>query len=110
MGSKKVKAIVVDLDRIPPFVGPQEGQRGDQGLRQDAAGRLDGPNFYAKIGTMGMADLQNTLGGLPVRNFSGRPAGQRGQGREVQDGRRATSASSTSRAAASTRTPACPAA
>src|SRR2546426_762571 len=27
-------------------------------------------NFYAKIGTMGMADLQNTLGGLPVRNFS----------------------------------------
>jgi aldehyde:ferredoxin oxidoreductase len=27
-------------------------------------------NFYQKIGTMGMADLQNTLGGLPVRNFS----------------------------------------
>jgi aldehyde:ferredoxin oxidoreductase len=26
--------------------------------------------FYQKIGTMGMADLQNTLGGLPVRNFS----------------------------------------
>jgi aldehyde:ferredoxin oxidoreductase len=27
-------------------------------------------NFYAKIGTMGMADVQNALGGLPVRNFS----------------------------------------
>jgi aldehyde:ferredoxin oxidoreductase len=27
-------------------------------------------NFYAKIGTMGMADLQNAMGGLPVRNFS----------------------------------------
>ena len=27
-------------------------------------------NFYAKIGTMGMAVLQNALGGLPVRNFS----------------------------------------
>src|SRR5207248_2019913 len=27
-------------------------------------------NFYQKIGTMGMADLQNALGGLPVRNFS----------------------------------------
>jgi len=27
-------------------------------------------SFYQKIGTMGMADLQNALGGLPVRNFS----------------------------------------
>jgi aldehyde:ferredoxin oxidoreductase len=27
-------------------------------------------NFYQKIGTMGMADVQNQMGGLPVRNFS----------------------------------------
>ena len=27
-------------------------------------------NFYAKLGTMGMADVQNQMGGLPVRNFS----------------------------------------
>src|SRR6059036_3614322 len=26
-------------------------------------------NFYAKLGTMGMADVQNYMGGLPVRNF-----------------------------------------
>src|SRR4029450_7995574 len=29
-----------------------------------------GTNFYQKIGTMGMADVQNQMGGLPVRNFS----------------------------------------
>jgi aldehyde:ferredoxin oxidoreductase len=27
-------------------------------------------NFYAALGTMGMADVQNQMGGLPVRNFS----------------------------------------
>jgi aldehyde:ferredoxin oxidoreductase len=27
-------------------------------------------NFYNKVGTMGMADYQNYIGGLPVRNFS----------------------------------------
>ncbi|MEZ4631122.1 MAG: aldehyde ferredoxin oxidoreductase C-terminal domain-containing protein [Deinococcales bacterium] len=26
--------------------------------------------FYGPIGTMGMADYQNRVGGLPVRNFS----------------------------------------
>ncbi len=28
-------------------------------------------NFYNKVGTMGMADYQNYMGGLPVRNFTG---------------------------------------
>ena len=27
-------------------------------------------NFYQKLGTAGMADVQNMMGGLPVRNFS----------------------------------------
>jgi aldehyde:ferredoxin oxidoreductase len=70
MGSKKVKAIVVDLDRIPPF---QEAKKVNAAIK-DYAKMLQADsmvtNFYAKIGTMGMADLQNTLGGLPVRNFS----------------------------------------
>src|SRR5438876_27928 len=51
MGSKKVKAVVKDYAKM---------------LQADSMVA----NFYAKIGTMGMADLQNTLGGLPVRNFS----------------------------------------
>ena len=43
-------------------------------------------NFYAKIGTMGMADMQNGLGGLPVRNFSAGPAGGRVRGRAFKLG------------------------
>jgi len=70
MGSKRVKAVVVDLDRIPPF---QEARKVNAAIK-DYAKMLQADsmvtNFYAKIGTMGMADLQNALGGLPVRNFS----------------------------------------
>jgi len=70
MGSKKVKAIVVDLDRIPPF---SEARKVNAAIKDYAKMLLADSmvtNFYAKIGTMGMADLQNALGGLPVRNFS----------------------------------------
>ena len=70
MGAKQVKAIVVDLDRIPPF---HEAKKVNAAIK-DYAKMLQADsmvvNFYAKIGTMGMADMQNTLGGLPVRNFS----------------------------------------
>jgi len=70
MGSKKVKAVVVDLDKIPPF---HEAKKVNAAIK-DYAKMLQADsmvaNFYAKVGTMGMADLQNTLGGLPVRNFS----------------------------------------
>ncbi|HSB60106.1 MAG TPA: aldehyde ferredoxin oxidoreductase C-terminal domain-containing protein [Vicinamibacteria bacterium] len=70
MGSKRVKAVVVDLDRIPPF---SEARKVNAAIK-DYAKMLQADsmvaNFYAKIGTMGMADLQNALGGLPVRNFS----------------------------------------
>jgi len=70
MGSKKVKAVVVDLDKIPPF---NDGKKVNAAIK-DYAKMLQADNmvtnFYAKIGTMGMADLQNALGGLPVRNFS----------------------------------------
>jgi aldehyde:ferredoxin oxidoreductase len=70
MGSKKVKAIVLDLDRIPPF---EEPKRVNAGIKSYSKMLLaDGvvTNFYAKLGTMGMADVQNYMGGLPVRNFS----------------------------------------
>jgi aldehyde:ferredoxin oxidoreductase len=69
MGSKKVKAIVVDLDRIPPFEDPKKVNAAikDYAKMLQADGVVQ--NFYAKIGTMGMADVQNQMGGLPVRNF-----------------------------------------
>jgi aldehyde:ferredoxin oxidoreductase len=70
MGAKKVKAIVVDLDRVPPL---HDRAKVNASIK-DYAKMLQADslvaNFYAKVGTMGMADLQNVLGGLPVRNFS----------------------------------------
>ena len=69
MGSKRVKAIVVDLDRMPEF--------------SDRKGLLKGIKDYGKLlqadeaitalkdyGTAMMADYTNYVGGLPVNNFS----------------------------------------
>jgi len=70
MGSKRVKAIVVDLDKIPPFGDPKKVSASIKDytkmLREDSIVM----NFYNKVGTMGMADYQNYVGGLPVRNFT----------------------------------------
>jgi aldehyde:ferredoxin oxidoreductase len=70
MGAKKVKAIVLDLDRLPPF---EDAKKVNASVKDYAKMlQADGivQNFYAKLGTMGMADVQNYMGGLPVRNFS----------------------------------------
>src|SRR6267378_2788089 len=70
MGAKKVKAIVVDLDKIPPCHEPKKVNASikDYAKMLQADGMVQ--NFYAKIGNMGMADVQNQMGGLPVSNFS----------------------------------------
>ena len=70
MGSKKVKAIVVDLDKIPPFSDPKKVNAAikDYSKMLLADGVIK--NFYQPLGTMGMADVQNQMGGLPVNNFS----------------------------------------
>jgi aldehyde:ferredoxin oxidoreductase len=70
MGSKRVKAVVVDLDRMPPFHDRQKVNAAvkDYAKMLQADGIVQ--NFYSKLGTMGMADVQNHMGGLPVRNFS----------------------------------------
>ncbi len=70
MGSKKVKAVVVDLDKIPPFEDPKKVNAAIKNYAKllQADGIVQ--NFYQKLGTMGMADVQNQMGGLPVRNFS----------------------------------------
>src|SRR5438477_651295 len=70
MGSKKVKAIVVDLDKIPSFHEPKKVNAAIKDYSKMLLADSMVANFYSKVGTMGMADLQNTLGGLPVRNFS----------------------------------------
>ena len=70
MGSKKVKAIVVDLDRIPQLHDAKKVNASIKNYAKMLQADSMVANFYAKVGTMGMADLQNYLGGLPVRNFS----------------------------------------
>src|SRR5204862_5787793 len=64
MGNKKVKAVVVDMDKIPPFT---DAKKVNVAIKDYAKMLLVDSmvtNFYQKIGTMGMADLQNALGGL----------------------------------------------
>src|SRR5947207_5256233 len=70
MGSKKVKAVVVDMDKIPPFTDAKKVNVAIKDYAKMLLADSMVTNLYQKIGTMGMADLQNALGGLPVRNFS----------------------------------------
>ncbi len=69
MGSKRVKAIVVDLDRMPEFLDRRAvmkavKQYGRQ-VREDEF--IDN---YRQNGTAIMADYTNMVGGLPVNNFT----------------------------------------
>jgi aldehyde:ferredoxin oxidoreductase len=70
MGSKKVKAVVVDLDKIPPFSEPKKVNAAIKDYSKLLLADGVVKNFYQPLGTMGMADLQNQMGGLPVNNFS----------------------------------------
>jgi aldehyde:ferredoxin oxidoreductase len=80
MGSKRVKAIVVDLDKIPPLHDKKKVNDTIKTYAQKLQADSVVVNFYNKVGTMGMADYQNYIGGLPVRNFTG------GQIANVSDG------------------------
>ena len=69
MGSKKVKAIVVDMHKMPTFQDRKKvinavREYGDK-IRTDPA--IDN---YRKNGTASMADYTNHVGALPVNNFS----------------------------------------
>ncbi len=69
MGSKKVKAIVVDTDRMPPFHDRKKlmGSIREYGKRLKAEPAIEAFTMY---GTAMVADLTNRIGGLPTRNFS----------------------------------------
>jgi aldehyde:ferredoxin oxidoreductase len=70
MGSKRVKAIVVDLDKIPQLHDRKKSMGNIKTYAKQLQGDSIVVNFYNAIGTMGMADVQNHMGGLPVRNFT----------------------------------------
>ena len=69
MGAKKVKAIVVDLDKMPTFHDRKGLIKGikqyGKMLREDEA-----INALKDYGTAMMADYTNYVGGLPVNNFT----------------------------------------
>ena len=70
MGSKKVKAIVVDKDKMPSFVDRKSVTKSVRTYASKLRDNSVITEFFAKIGTMGMADFTNLIGGLPVRNFT----------------------------------------
>jgi aldehyde:ferredoxin oxidoreductase len=70
MGSKKVKAVVVDLHKIPEL-HDRKKVLGDireySRLLRESSLTMD---TYNEVGTMGMADFTNYIGALPVNNFT----------------------------------------
>jgi aldehyde:ferredoxin oxidoreductase len=69
MGSKKVKAIVVDLHKMPTF----HDRKKLMGSIREYGRRLEkdpGIEAFKVLGTAMMADIMNRIGALPVRNFS----------------------------------------
>jgi len=69
MGSKKVKAIVADIDKMPTFHDRKKvmGAIREYGKRLSKDAAIDS---FKRVGTAAMGDFTNRIGGLPVRNFS----------------------------------------
>jgi len=69
MGSKKVKAVVVEMNKMPTF---QDRKKVIQGVKKYAALLKEDAAITAlkDYGTAMMADYTNHVGGLPVNNFS----------------------------------------
>ena len=69
MGAKKVKAIVVDMDKMPPL---HDRKKVIAAVREYAAKleEQDAVQNMRKNGTAYVGDFTNYIGGLPVRNFS----------------------------------------
>ena len=69
MGSKKVKAIVVDTDRMPPFHDRKKlmGSIREYGKLLKAEPAIEA---FTDYGTALVGDFTNKVGGLPTRNFS----------------------------------------
>ena len=69
MGSKKVKAVIVDLHKMPSFHERKKlmGAVREYNKMLKAEPAIDN---FAKTGTAMMSDVINQLGGIPVRNFT----------------------------------------
>ncbi len=69
MGSKKIKAIVIDVYKMPTFHDRKKvmGAIREYGARLNAEPAI---KTYKTTGTAMMGDITNRIGALPVRNFS----------------------------------------
>ncbi|MGB7184702.1 MAG: aldehyde ferredoxin oxidoreductase C-terminal domain-containing protein [Burkholderiaceae bacterium] len=69
MGNKKVKAIVADKLKMPQF---HDRRKVMDSIKEygNALNAEQAIANFGKYGTAQVADLTNTIGGLPVRNFS----------------------------------------
>ena len=70
MGSKKVKAIVMDVHTMPQL---HDRKKTLSAIRDYAKNINEDPviqETYKPVGTMGMADYTNHIGGIPVNNFT----------------------------------------
>ena len=69
MGAKKVKAIVIDVHKMPTFHDRKKvmGAIREYGERLSKEPAID---TFKRTGTAMMGDITNQIGGLPVRNFS----------------------------------------
>ena len=69
MGAKKVKAIVIDIHKMPTFHDRKKvmGAIREYGARLSREPAID---TFKRTGTAMMGDITNQIGGLPVRNFS----------------------------------------
>ena len=69
MGSKKVKAIILDRNKMPSFHDRKKvmGAVREYGRRLDDDAAIES---FRKYGTAMVADFTNKIGGLPTRNFS----------------------------------------
>ncbi len=80
MGSKKVKAIVVDMNKMPTFHDRKKLMSSvkEYGKRLNAEPAIE---TFQKVGTAMMTDFISKIGGLPVRNFSNGqlPVGEEGR-------------------------------
>jgi len=79
MGSKKVKAIIVDLDRMPPLHERKKVMTAVKEYRKmlDAEPAIQA---FQQTGTAMVADYTNHVGGIPVRNFTA------GQAKDTETG------------------------
>lgn len=70
MGSKKVKAIVIDLHKMPPLFDKKKAlgsvRQYAKWVQEDSAIQ----SVYNPIGTMAMGDYTNHVGGIPTNNFT----------------------------------------